>query len=377
MLTGLSPRDHGASGADAALAPSVFTVAEAARQAGIVTAMFTANPSTTEPYGFARGWESFVSVLPGSEDTAATAIFEDVGRWLESHKDERFFVVIHARGGHPPWDVTSEELKDLPPANYTGSLEPKHAGEALAKARKAGGGRLFADPDRERAFALHGKALVDHDAALGALAARLRAMHRAEDTAWIVTGDIGIDATAHVPFLEDEALEEGALAVPLVVRAPGGTLTGRVATATSAADVAPTILEAFGLPPPAHLRGESLWAIASASGKRPGGERPLIAATTTRFSARWGPFAVVGARDHEVKVCDLSLDPDCVTDVRASHPLAAEALHALAWGELVAGPNEKAPDSRPDTKTETRTETPAPKVVADGVTSAALKVWGR
>jgi len=371
MLTGLSPREHGASDGDAVLAPGVFTIAQAAREAGIVTAMFSANPTTTAPYGFARGWETFEARLPG-EDEPATTIFDDVGRWLDAHKNDRFFLVVHARGGHPPWDVTSEELKELPPQNYQGSLEPKHAGEALAKAKKAGGGRSFADPDRERAFALHAKALVAHDAALGTLVARVRTIGRDKDTVWMVTGDVGVDAAARVPFLEDDSLEEGALAIPLVVRGIGPRPRERVTAATSGVDVARTILESFGLPPPPRLRGESLWTVAAE--KKPMAERPLVAATTTRFSARWGSFAVIGAREREVKVCNLSLDPDCVSDVRPSHPLAAEALHSLAWYELV----EKTGAGKGDrTGRPAAPEPPLGRVTADGPTSAALKVWGR
>lgn len=361
MLTGLPPRQHGASGAEAALSPSVFTIAEATRQAGIVSAMFTANPTTTAAYGFARGWETFSPRLPGEEGGAA-AIFDDVGRWLEAHQNDRFFVVVHASGGHPPWDVTSEELKELPPANYQGSLEPRHAGEALAKARKAGG-RSFADPDRERAFALHAKALGTHDKALGSLVSRLRLIGRDKDTAWIVTGDVGVDAAARVPFLEDDSLEEGALSIPLILRGVGQPAKARVSAATSGVDVARTVLDSFGLSAPPELRGESLWTIAAQN--QASADRPLIAATTTRFSIRWGPFAVVGLRERELKVCNLSLDPDCVSDVRPSHPLAAEALHTLAWAELVAKDKGEKPS-------ESTTASPSPS----GPTTA-LRVWGR
>jgi arylsulfatase A-like enzyme len=374
MLTGLSPREHGASDADAMLSGSVFTIAEAARQAGIVTAMFTANPTTTAPYGFARGWETFVARLPG-EEAPAPAVFDDAGKWLDAHKNDRFFVVIHARGGHPPWDVTSEELKELPPQGYQGSLEPKAAGESLAKARKAAGGRSFADADRERAFALHAKALAAHDTALGSLVARLRTLGRDKDTVWIVTGDVGVDAAARVPFLEDDALEEGALAIPLVLRGIGPRPRERVTTATSSVDIARTILESFGLPSPPQLRGESLWSVAGAGSKKPSVERPLVSATTTRFSARWGAFAVIGTRDREVKVCNLSLDPDCVIDVRPSHPLAAEVLHSLAWSELVVKGGRKRDGG--DKPTVPAAEPPLARAVADGPTSAALKVWGR
>lgn len=374
MLTGLSPREHGASDAEAALSPTVFTIAEAARQAGIVTGMFTANPTTTAPFGFARGWETFEARLPANgDDESSTAIFDEAEKWLDAHKDDRFFLVVHARGGHPPWEVTSEELKELPPQGYQGSLEPKHAGEALAKARRAGG-RSFADPDRERAFALHARALTTHDEALGALIGRVRALGRDKDTVWIVTGDVGVDAAARVPFLEDDSLEEGALAIPLVLRGLGKPPRERVPTATSGVDIARTVLESFGLPPPPQLRGESLWA--AAREEKPVGERPLVAATTTRFSARWGAFAVVGVRGREVKVCNLALDPDCVSDVRPSHPLAAEALRSLAWNELVVRGAATAKSDPPGATTAPTEAAPA-RAAADEPTSAALKIWGR
>lgn len=357
MLSGALPRAHGASDADATLAASTFTVAEAARQAGIVTAMFTANPTTSEAYGFARGFETFATHFP-AEDEPAVGVFEDVTRWLDGHKTDRFFVVVHARGGHPPWDVTSDEVKELPPADYTGSLEPKQAGEGLAKAKR-GGSRMLVDADRERAFALHARAVAAHDAGLGRLLAHVRAIGREADTAFIVTSDVGVDAAAHVPFLEDEALDEGVLALPLVVRVPGAELEGRVTAATSSTDVARTVLDTLGLTPPAQLGGASLASLAARGAHPP--ERPLLATTTVRFSARWGGFALVGAKDRELRLCNLLLDPDCVSDVRPTHPLAAELLHAYVYDALAI------PKAAPAT----------PRAAPDDETAAALKAWGR
>jgi arylsulfatase A-like enzyme len=355
MLTGLGPRENGASDPDAALAPSVFTVAEAARQAGVMTAMFTANPTTSAAFGFARGWETFTTKMP-AEDTSATSVFEDAGHWLDQHKDDRFLMFVHTRGGHPPWDISPEELKDLPPPNYQGGLDPKHAGEVLAKQRKVGSGRL-PDADRERAFALHQRALTTHDQALGAFVAKVKSLGRDKDTVWIVTSDVGIDAAAKVPFLEEESLDEGALAVPLVVRGPNPPSRARVDAPTSSVDIAPTILEALALSPPPQLQGRSLFA-------PPNLDRVLVATSASRFSARWGTFAILGARERETKVCNLALDAECVSDVRPSHPIAAEALHALAWTDI-----QRVDAPRP--------ETAAPKANADGPTSAALHTWGR
>ena len=345
MLTGSSARAHGVSDEGASLAPSFVTIAEAARQGGVVTAMFTANPTTGAGFGFGRGWETFAV----KDDSIA--MFDDVARWLDQHKDDRFLVVVHARGGHPPWDVTSEELKDLPPTGYTGSLDPKRGGELLSKARRT---RSFADADRERAFALHKRAVIAHDAALGRLVAHVKSLGRDADTTFIVTGDVGVDNAAHVPFLEDDVLDEPALAVPLVIREPGTGPRANVSAVTSGVDVARTALEALGLDALPSMRGTSLWTTA----QRPDEARASLASTSDRFSVRWAGFVTSGVRERETKVCNLSLEADCVSDVRATHPLAAEILHALIYAE-------------PDKPFVAPRSTPSP------TEATALKAWGR
>jgi hypothetical protein len=383
MLTGLPPRAHGVSEPDASLGAVGVTIAEAARQAGVATAMFTANPTTGSAFGFARGWDTFVMRAP-LDDVPATSVFEDVERWLDGHKEDRFLVVVHARGGHPPWDTTSDEMKELPPAGYVGSLDPKHAGEVLAKVKKAGAGsRLFTDADRERAFALHSRSLVANDTALGKLVQHVKALGREGDTTWIVTGDVGVDASSHAPFLEDEVLDEATLAVPLVVRAPGTPARARVSSPTASLDLARTALEALGLPPPPQLRGESLWAIAQRGTQGP--ERSRVATTTARFSARWAGFVLAGTRGREGKLCNLSLEADCVSDVRATHPLAAEMMHALVFDELGsarAGAGAEGPGRGPSAPLSSALPdaVSAPPVAhatpSDPATAAALRAWG-
>jgi len=145
-----------------------------------------------------------------------------------------------------------------------------------------------------------------------------------------------------------------------VVRAPGKPARAHVTSPTASVDIARTALEALGLEPPPALRGDSLWAVALRGAQGP--ERPRIATTTTRFSVRWSGFVLSGTRDHETKLCNLSLEADCVSDVRATHPLAAELLHGLAFDELSA-PAGIAP--------------PVPtRAIADPPTAAGLRAWG-
>ncbi len=204
MISGRPGRAIALNDFDAKLPHDVTTVADVARQAGAVSAMFTGNPLTSAAFGFDRGWGTFVYHGP-EEDVLATRVFDDASDWIEAHKADRFLVVIHARGGHPPWDITAEELKNLEPQGYAGGIDPKHAAELLSKARHVPPAIRFGDTDRVRVWALYSHAVTAQDAALGKLMTNLRKAGRDGDTAVFITGDVGVDETAHVPFGEGGA----------------------------------------------------------------------------------------------------------------------------------------------------------------------------
>ncbi len=363
MLTGLAARAHAVEDPDARLPRPVRTVVDAARQAGVATAMFTANPTTGPAFGFDRGWDTYQAHTP-LDDGAATQVFDDATRWIEEHRGGRFLVVVHARGGHPPWDATPDELRLLPPAEYTGTLEPRRAAELLAKARRVP--QRFTDADRTRAWALYGNAVDAHDAALGRLLTYLRATGRERDTAVVVVGDVGVQESALAPFLESEALDEAMLATPLVVRAPGLVAGQRVATPTSHVDLGRTFLGLLGLTPPSQFQGTNVLTAlgyGAGAGEAPGLiDRPLVASGMGRFSARWGPFVLVGTVEKFGKLCDLSLEPACVTDVRRTYPLAVDVLQAVAV-DAMARPRGPRLSREP--------------AFLDPGTMAALTAWGR
>lgn len=362
MLSGVGPRDHGIVDGDARLAKTPTLVSEALREAGIATAFFTANPTTSEIYGFDRGWETFRAHGP-VEDLPATTVFDEAIRFVELHKKDRFFVVVHARGGHPPWDASADQMKDLPPQNYTGGLDPRHAGELLAKARRIPPVMRYTDGDRERAGALHTLAVEAHDVALGKLLSALRLNGRDEDTTVMVVGDVTPDETAHVPFAETDTLDEPLLSTMLVVRPHRGAgKPGVVDAPTENMHIASTILDAFGLVAPGAFQGSSLFALAESKDRVEG--RPRIALSSQKFSARFGDLVLSGAGDRETRLCDLALEPACATDVRATHPLATETLHRRLFDTLAAPQGSKGLPPRE----EARLDPPA---------AAALKAWGR
>ncbi len=359
MITGLSPHDLALDDEDARLPASITTMADAARQAGITTALFTAVPTTGAAFGFDRGWSTF-EALAATDGATAVSLVDRATAWIGAHTSERFLVVVHARGGHPPWDVTSDELKALEPQNYTGGLDARHAAELLARASASPSSLRFGDADRARAWAMYDVAIAAHDAAIGRLARAVDAAGRSVDTAMIVTGDVGVDEVARVPFARTGSVAEDSLWTPLIIDLPGATDAGsRVATPTTGQDLARTVLGVLGLAPPLGFGGIDL--IDLAGGRVPTFARPLMATLGDRFALRWGGFVDIGQRDRETRLCDLSLEPACVSDVRGTYPLAASLTHAAAFDALVGG------SSRP----------PREPVTIDPATAAALRVWGR
>jgi hypothetical protein len=359
MLTGLPPRVHGLDDPDARLSAGPTTVEDACRQGGVSTAMFTANPTTGAAFGFDRGWDTFVAHDP-LEDTPATRVFDDAAAWIDAHKSDRFLVVVHARGGHPPWDATADELKVMPPEGYFGMVDPRRAAEALAKAHRHPG--RFKDDDRARAWALYDLAVDTHDAALGRLLAAVDAAGRADDTAILVTADVAATAGPPVPFVDVESLDEPILATPLVIRWPhADALAGRrVDAPSSPIDLARTVLAALGLSPPDAFTGIDLARLARGAVVPP--QRPLAATRAGHFSVRWTPFVLLGAHDRETRLCDLSLDPTCVADVRATSPLTLESLHRWTLDAL----------TRP-----VAPRYPREPAALDPHTVSALTRWGR
>ena len=214
-----------------------------------------------------------------------------------------------------------DDLKTIAPDGYTGPIDPVHAAETLAKARRVPPLLRFTDADRTRAWALYGRALAGQDAALGRLMTALRDAGREADTTVMVTGDCGLDDAAHVPFGDAEPLVDASLSIPLVLRPAGGGSAGvRSKTPTTSVDVARTALLELGLVPPKAFGGDDL---RERTGERDG--RVLEASLGNKRLLRWTHFIWRGG-DTKDELCDLDADATCAADVAGLHPLALEAF---------------------------------------------------
>ena len=359
LLTGLPPVAHGLTDASARLPDGRPTLGTVAREASVRTAMFTGVPYSFKAFGTSRGWERFVEHSPSSGDLAtapiddATAFVTEIAKGPAS---ARLLIVVHARGGHPPWDVTAKELSTAVPSEYGGLIEPRRAAESIARLRKSKH-KVITDGDRQVIGTLSALGLSGQDRALGGLVASLRAAGLWDSTLFMVTGDVS--SGAGELFADGLDLKEPPLTLPLYVHFPGGRMGGkRVGAPTEIADLSHTALSALGLSFAKHPYGRDLGRIAAGLEGTP---EPQIATMETRYAARWGDLVLSGRYPKAPELCDLSLDPTCAFNRRDQAPIAVAAMFRSVVALDVA---TQAADARREPAT------------LDPDTAAALRVFG-
>lgn len=363
LITALPPAAHGLTDANARLSASLTNIAAVARDASVRTAMFTGVPFSFKAFGFSGGWERYVEHSPVSGDLA-TAPLDSATAWItelaRDAPDARLLAVIHARGGHPPWDISPKELGEVPPPDYAGPIEPRRSAQVLATLRNRKN-RALSPTDLARVKALSTLALAGQDRALGALISALKTAGLWDSTLLIVTGDVSSGSSESSLFMDGGELRESTLTLPLYIHFPGGAYGGaRVPEPTEIVDIPFTMLTSMGLTFSRRLFGRDLSVVVS--GTSGGGwDAPQIAMIDDRYSSRWGDLILSGREGAPPDLCDMSVDPTCAKSRRDVMPISAPAI----FRRTVAADNRA---RTPPTAREPAT--------IDADTLSALRVWG-
>jgi hypothetical protein len=369
LLSGLPPLAHRLESPKSRLSRNVLTLGDRIRETSGESAFFTGVPHTRAAFGFDRGWNQFEEFSPVS-DVAASAPLERAKAWLERSierdADVPRLLVVHLRGGHPPWDLSRDEVAELEPREYMGLLEARRGGLILASIRghARAAQRRLQPADWVRLEALQLTALEKQDAALGGLIELLVRERLYDDTLFAFAGDVAMGDPPEAPFGEARPLTEDRLVVPLWVKFPGGRFGGSsVPGAVTSADLAATLARALGVQLPDELSGVDLFRLAAGGG--PALARGQLATLGQDYSMRFGPWLMRGQSPERPTLCELGIDPACVHDVLESSPLAAESLWRATFETHRHG---RTLDSAGGARAE-----PA---VLDKDTAAALQVWG-
>ncbi|KAA0256607.1 MAG: hypothetical protein EDX89_00470 [Acidobacteria bacterium] len=257
ILSGTFPPFHQVHDNDVFRVPKQLPwLPEILRAQGFQTAAMVAAFPLRAGVGFARGFDYYGDHLEAPQGSLAVTNLHSIGvasrrgdrvtaefrLWLEEHAGRGpFFVWLHFYDPHYPYD---------PPAGYK-TLNPEHA------------------YDGEIAFM---------DDCIGDVRNALAEKGLTDRTGLVVVADHGEALMDHGELTHALLLYNSTLRVPFVVRLPW--LNGhqaRVRSSVSVADVAPTVLDALGVAPPAPLQGRSLLPLIS-----PGADGDTLA----RFARR-------------------------------------------------------------------------------------------
>jgi arylsulfatase A-like enzyme len=224
-----------------------LTLPDVLAAAGVPAVAFVANAMAGPAFGFERSFTEFHEMYAHfGARTDATAFREVVPPWLDAHRGSRFFLYLHFREPHAPYD---------PPPPFNTMFGPD---APIPKALRQDQVFFEAITDRRHIMTpdevahtrrLYDGNLASADREIGALRRALEARGLWNRTVLILTGDHGEALWEHHHIGHNSQVYEESAHIPFVVHLPEGAGPSglRVPGLTDLLDVAPTIADVFGL----------------------------------------------------------------------------------------------------------------------------------
>jgi arylsulfatase A-like enzyme len=277
LLTSLHPSTHGMTQPFFQMYDGLFgereffklpeervTMAEVLEDAGLRTVAFTAGGPLDPKLGFGQGFEEYrTSMYKLYEPNMA----EMLG-WLESHRNERFFLFWHHFEVHAPY-LQTDFVSDVPLDRiWPGGPEMQTTRQKDFLQQNG----LFT---RDVCDALYTSGVLSADRWLGRLVSVLRDTGLYDNTMIVVTSDHGEELAERQPDdfydVHGHTLFEEMVRVPLIIRLPHGHAAGaRVRQVARTIDVMPTVLDFLGIEPERNeMQGRSLVPHWAAPGETP------------------------------------------------------------------------------------------------------------
>lgn len=308
LFTALAPTTHGVGAHDylETLPETVPTIVDRFREAGFRTGSFSASPLGSTLSGLDRGFD--VAVTPAHWDgrlgpmgqPTATEVQSELLAFVDAEPGRPFFAYLHTLDVH---EYKAPMFRDGDPG------------------------------DRP-----YDRAIRQQDQAIASLLEALRA--RGRDVIVVLTSDHGQalgDDRVSGEAGHGTSLHEAQTRIPLVFHAPAHLPSATSGDAVSLVDVAPTLLDLFGLPPLPDADGASLLGYATSARPR----RVHAFVTSSREWFVWRPsdppwLAVQDERgrkaivvgDEDYRFHDLARDPCERVSVRGGFPDLRRALDA-------------------------------------------------
>ena len=326
VLTGLYPWSHHVRDHNFTLSPEVPLLAERLKAIGYATGAVVPSATLREDFGFNRGFDFFSNGRYGHDVVTSPAMTGEALNWLSQQTGGPFFLWIHY------WDP---HYNYLPPAPYDHSFDsgwkpPSGVGYNLTVLKNT----PWAVRPEEAKFleAQYRGELLYTDKYLGDLLGLLDEKGLTDRTLVVVIGDHGEAFQEHGWLTHTMTVYEEMTHVPIVLRWPGKVPAGRrVEAPVSLVNLAPTLLDYAGAPPPGDaMEGRSLRALVE--GGAPPELPPVVAETIrqqSRTSLKDGRWKYILDMDScKGELYDLSADPAEGTDLSTKDAAEAARLRS-------------------------------------------------
>ena len=277
-------------------------------------------------------------------DWFAPGTYSTAMKWLErNYKREDFFLWIDTFDPHEPWD---------PPQHYLDLYDAGYVGRVF-EAPTYGLRKMMGITDREiqHIRARYAGEVTMVDTWVGQLTATLERLGIADETLVVFTsdhgtmfdtpGDNGLLCKPNIVGADGMVMSAGGpmkkpvryfpifqnvAHIPLMLRLPNVRKGKRIKAIVQPWDMTPTILDAFGIPKPPELIGESLLPLIR--GEKLRIRDTAICGTNTLAQAMTGRWIYTVWRGQRgPSLIDLEADPLAEANVINDHPDVAERLH--------------------------------------------------
>ncbi|HET7747629.1 MAG TPA: sulfatase, partial [Vicinamibacteria bacterium] len=328
ILTGLLPPGHGIrDNGPPPLDASRPLLAELLARSGYRTAAFVSAFVLDRRFGLARGFHHYADEMRAGPSDGLTSVpaamtVDRALAWLSTPDPRPFFAWVHLFDPHDPYEPPEPFATRFRGRPYEGEI-----------------------------------AYMDHH--LGRLLDALDRRADADDVLVLAVGDHGESLGEHGEDTHAYFIYAATQRVPLVLRWRRRVTPDRTAAALAGGvDVAPTLLDAAGIAPPADLDGRSLLSPA------PGGPRAIYMESMAP-RRWWGASELVGLRDERwlfvrsprPELYDVTVDPAESRNLAASHPERVAEMEARLAALALSEP-------------------PVPSPEVDGETAARLRALG-
>ncbi len=347
LFTGLMPAEHGVHWGHRTLDAERLTLAEVLREAGFCTFALTANPMVSEKNDFDQGFER-LRRIPKPAETQTRRLLDEVPALLAQarERDCRLFLFLNLMDAHGPFNAAAHGAA-------FGAPQGSPVTDTRAKwAVNAGARSLSPEESRAHAGAYHAAVRALDDAA-SELFGELERTGLLEESAVVLTSDHGEGLGEHGELGHVLSVWEEQLAVPLLVRFPGGGRGGTVVPGPrSLVALTPTLVDWLAVERPPQLRevpaleeeGEpiadyrSYFDPAFGGGGEMARRYPELSTRTVHAHIQYcPPHKLIVRADGSVEIYDLSSDPGERTSVAAGQPEALQRCSAAYRANTAAG----------------------------------------